>query len=71
MEAKIKCKRWRAACIIALFLVALFIVNCSTDDKYPKNIILLIGDGMGVAQITAGKIVRGQLNLEPLLTGLD
>ena len=30
----------------------------------PKNIILLIGDGMGIAQITAGKIVKGQLNLD-------
>ncbi len=30
----------------------------------PKNIILFIGDGMGVAQITAAKIVNGTLNLQ-------
>ena len=31
----------------------------------PKNIILLIGDGMGIAQITAGMYSNGnQLNLE-------
>jgi len=31
---------------------------------FPKNIILFIGDGMGVSHITAGKIVKGVLNLE-------
>lgn len=31
---------------------------------FPKNIILFIGDGMGVTHITAGKIVKGVLNLE-------
>lgn len=36
----------------------------SLEGAAPKNIILFIGDGMGVAQISAGKIVKGQLNLE-------
>lgn len=36
----------------------------AAQQSIPKNIILLIGDGMGIAQITAGKIVKGQLNLE-------
>jgi alkaline phosphatase len=49
------------------------ISSCATlpNDKfekrspvYPKSIILLIGDGMGVSHITAGKIVKGVLNLE-------
>lgn len=30
----------------------------------PKNIILFIGDGMGLSQISAAKIVSGQLNVE-------
>lgn len=30
----------------------------------PKNIILFIGDGMGVSQVSAGKIAKGTLNLE-------
>jgi alkaline phosphatase len=34
------------------------------EPATPKNIILFIGDGMGVSQITAGKIVKGHLNLE-------
>jgi len=49
------------------------ISSCATlpNDKFekrnpvsPNNIILLIGDGMGVSHITAGKIVKGVLNLE-------
>ncbi len=36
----------------------------STDIPIPDSIILFIGDGMGVSQITAGKITAGRLNLE-------
>jgi alkaline phosphatase len=58
-------KRKRPACVyFSLLLIAIILVSCSAGDKYPKNIILFIGDGMGVAQITAGKIVQGKLNLE-------
>jgi alkaline phosphatase len=54
-----------------LFLILLIFVNCSRNDNYPKNIIIYIGDGMGVAHITAGKIARGKLNLERFaVTGL-
>lgn len=60
--------------IIAYTLLVLILVvfgNCSRNDNYPKNIIIYIGDGMGVAHITAGKIVRGRLNLERFaVTGL-
>ena len=42
-----------------LFLVLISFENCSRNDNYPKNIILFIGDGMGVAHITAGKIAKG------------
>ena len=34
-------------------------------SKKPRNVILLIGDGMGITQITAGLIKNGRkLNLE-------
>jgi alkaline phosphatase len=44
----------------------------SQPDKTPKNIILLIGDGMGLSQITAGMYANGnKLNLERFpVTGL-
>jgi alkaline phosphatase len=64
METTFKGKRRRGGCIVVLFLVALFFINCTAGDKYPKNIILFVGDGMGVAHITAAKIVHGRLNLE-------
>ena len=55
----------RPACVyFIILLIGIILVSCSAGDKYPKNIILFIGDGMGVAQITAGKIVQGKLNLE-------
>lgn len=47
-----------------LFLILLIFSNCSRNDNYPKNIIFYIGDGMGIAHITAGKIALGRLNLE-------
>jgi alkaline phosphatase len=39
-------------------------LGCVADNDYPENIILFIGDGMGVAHISAGKIARGNINLE-------
>lgn len=33
-------------------------------EAAPKNIILFIGDGMGPAQVTAGKIAKGTLEME-------
>ncbi len=48
-----------------VFILLVSIVPAyAAEQSTPKNIILLIGDGMGIAQITAGKIVKGQLNLE-------
>jgi alkaline phosphatase len=64
MKATFRGKRRCGAWIIVLFLVALFFIRCTAGDKYPKNIVLFIGDGMGVAHITAAKIVHGRLNLE-------
>ncbi|MFA6173982.1 MAG: alkaline phosphatase [Kiritimatiellales bacterium] len=40
-------------------------------DAIPKNIILFIGDGMGLPQVTAGKIAKGKLEMERCpVTGL-
>ncbi len=64
MQTIFKRKNRCGAHIIVLFLAAVFFVACFAGDNYPKNIILFIGDGLGVSQITAGKIVQGRLNLE-------
>ena len=51
-----------------LFCMGLFcaflLLGCARNGDFPENIILFIGDGMGVAHITAAKIVRGNINLE-------
>jgi len=51
-----------------LIAIVLFLLipsaSFAEDSRPPENIILLIGDGMGVSQISAGKIVNGHLNME-------
>jgi alkaline phosphatase len=49
---------------IILGILFILIIKCSHGPDKPKNIILFIGDGMGVAQVTAGKTVKGSLHLE-------
>jgi alkaline phosphatase len=55
-------KTLRLFCISLFF--AFLVFGCAGDSEYPENIILFIGDGMGVSHITAGKITRGNINLE-------
>lgn len=69
-------KRLIACCILLVFTSLLVVVGKNTHNanntKPPKNIILLIGDGMGLAQVTAGMYANGnKLNLERcLVTGM-
>ena len=50
-------------------------VRTALDDHHPKNVIFLIGDGMGTQEITAARYyqgVRSPLNVDRLpLTGFD
>ena len=52
---------------MGLFCVFL-LLGCAADNDNPENIILFIGDGMGVSHISAGKIARGNINLERFST---
>jgi alkaline phosphatase len=54
--------------VIIVILGCGFVYSASGQDL-PKNIILFIGDGMGVAHVTAGMTVGGTLNLERCTTG--
>jgi len=40
--------------LIAVFLLVIFSVSAQAKNAKPKNIILLVGDGMGISQITYG-----------------
>ncbi len=48
---------------VILLLVSFLIFGCTTQASKPKNIIVMIGDGMGVSQVTAGHTVKGGLEL--------
>lgn len=50
--------------LIFIFSITYSFSSCAIENTSPKNIILFIGDGMGVSQISAAKIVKGSLNLE-------
>jgi len=45
-------------------LCAFLLLGCADRKDYPNNIIFFIGDGVGVAHISAGKIARGSIQLE-------
>ncbi|MDH3345924.1 MAG: alkaline phosphatase, partial [Kiritimatiellaceae bacterium] len=48
-----------------LTVIYLFIsLTLFGEEAVPKNIILFIGDGMGVSQVTAGKVTKGTLEME-------
>jgi len=62
----------------ALFLSGCAFINVNTsttavrdqqNPEFPANIILLIGDGMGVSHVTAAKIEFGTLHMERLTAG--
>ena len=40
--------------LAAVFLLVIFSISAQAKTTKPKNIILLVGDGMGLSQITYG-----------------
>ncbi|MEX1269203.1 MAG: alkaline phosphatase [Balneolaceae bacterium] len=51
---------------LLIFSFIASVVSCNTSEQQteiPKNIILLIGDGMGYPQVTATEYVHGSLNM--------
>lgn len=67
-------KRFLPKFLFFLFAVVLFTSSAAAqstearESKLPKNIILIIADGMGVAHLTAGKYQKGNLSLERFTT---
>lgn len=43
--------------------------DAPTSEDLPRNVILMIGDGMGVAHVTAAKVELGDLNMERFTDG--
>jgi alkaline phosphatase len=50
-------------------LVVSFVCVFAHGAEAPKNIILMIGDGMGAAHLTGGKIAKGSLSIERMPVG--
>ncbi len=67
-------RRQRTLCLTLVFLLLVSFAVLA-QEAAPKNIILLIGDGMGITHITAARIASGSpdevLNLDTMaVTGL-
>lgn len=58
--------------VTALLVLIVIAVGASVPsafgDDTPRSIILFIGDGMGVAHVTAARIIRGSLHLDRFRT---
>lgn len=67
-HSRLQIRKWFMDIGFFLCLLGLFILSCTSfqkrSAKNPKNIILFIGDGMGVAQMTAARTIKGVLNME-------
>jgi alkaline phosphatase len=49
---------------LLLICLSVFAFTVYAEERAPKNIILFIGDGMGLSQVTAAKIAKGSLEME-------
>lgn len=54
-----------------IVFIGLLTLCCTAwvQAEVPRNIILLIGDGLGVAQVTAARTVKGELAMESMPIG--
>lgn len=61
------------AALLAIALISVLAGGCAhvrpAPTETPKNVILMIGDGMGVTQITGAMVEGGPLNMERLPVG--
>lgn len=62
-------KRTRLSHVVLLAVISLALSQPLTGADRPKNVILLIGDGMGVAHLTLGHLATGGLNAERMPVG--
>ncbi len=49
----------RILCLSTILLIVMTLTSVGSDSKKPKNLIIFIGDGMGVAQVYAGMTSSG------------
>ncbi|WP_303881436.1 alkaline phosphatase [Acetomicrobium mobile] len=54
---------------VFLLLVTILAGGAVAQEAMPKNIILMIGDGMGFPQLTLGRLAKGSLGIEECPVG--
>lgn len=59
----------KVALVLVLCLFIIPFVFSKKEKPVPRNIVLMIGDGMGPAQVTAAKIANGTLQIERMKVG--
>lgn len=45
-------------------VLSFWIQPSNAQNVHPRNIVMMVGDGMGIAQVTAGRTMKGRLELE-------
>lgn len=50
--------------LVAVSLGLLVILTVHAQEPRPRNIVMMVGDGMGIAQVTAGHTKKGRLELQ-------
>jgi len=55
--------RKRTLALVAL-LLAVWLTGCRGGESGPRNVVLMIGDGMGITHVTAAKVAFGELHME-------
>ena len=59
----------RLFCAVALTFLLVPLSALAAQEAAPRNVIVMIGDGMGVGNVTAARIVKGSLHLDRCTAG--
>ena len=60
---------FRTLCFVAFLWAGLLPISIRAQEAPPRNIIFLIGDGMGAGQLTAMKLLLGDIALDAFPVG--
>jgi alkaline phosphatase len=61
--------KWGVILMVLFLLTSLASFQVRAESETPKNVILMIGDGMGTAHITLTRILSGELNMDQFSAG--
>lgn len=50
--------------LLCSVVLCFWLQSAIAQEARPRNIVIMVGDGMGIAQVTAGRTLKGRLELE-------